>query len=213
VLRKHDITPPDSIRRHLEAGLAGRIEETPKPGDPRLAGCTTVMTVTPMKALEAAAALARKRGFEPVILGDRLEGLSRALAAEHAGLIRRLLIDSRQLAIISGGETTVEVKGKGRGGRNVEYLLALALELHELPGVWSLAADTDGVDGIEEIAGAMIGPDTLARARAAGIDARARLQDNDGHGFFEALGDSIVTGPTRTNVNDFRVSLLVPPGQ
>ena len=115
------------------------------------------------------------------------------------------------MAIISGGETTVEVTGKGRGGRNVEYLLALALELYELPGVWSLGADTDGVDGIEEIAGAMIGPDTLPRARAAGIDAQARLDDNDGHGFFEALGDSVITGPTRTNVNDFRVTLIVPP--
>lgn len=210
VLRKHDIAAPESIRRHLEEGIAGRIEETPKPGDTRLTGGITVMTVTPLKALEAAAALAQRQGFEPVILGDRLEGLSRTLAAEHAALIRQRVADGRRLAIISGGETTVEVKGEGRGGRNVEYLLALALDLQGLPGVWSLAADTDGVDGIEEIAGAMIGPDTLARARAAGIDAAARLADNDGHGFFEALGDAIVTGPTRTNVNDFRVSLIVP---
>ena len=207
-LRKHDITPPDPIRRHLEAGLAGRIEETPKPGDLRLADGTTVMTVTPMRALEAAAALARQQGFEPEILGDRLEGLSRVLAAEHAALIRRRIGDGRRIAIISGGETTVEVKGKGRGGRNVEYLLALALELQGVPGAWSLAADTDGVDGVEEIAGAMIGPDTLARARAAGIDAQERLDDNDGHGFFWALDDAIVTGPTRTNVNDFRVTLI-----
>lgn len=212
VLRKHDITPPDSIRHHLEAGLAGRIAETPKPGDPRLADVTTVMTVTPMRALEAAAALARERGFAPEILGDRLEGLSRDLAAAHAALIRRRLGEGRRVAIISGGETTVEVKGKGRGGRNVEYLLALALDLDGLPGAWSLAADTDGVDGIEEIAGALIGPDTLPRARIAGIDAAARLADNDGHGFFGALGDAIVTGPTRTNVNDFRVTLIVPPG-
>ncbi len=213
VLRKHAIAPPAAIRRHLEDGAAGRIEETPKPGDARLAGGITVMTVTPMAALEAAAALARERGFEPIILGDRLEGLSRSLAAEHAALIRRHLADGRRLAIISGGETTVEVRGTGRGGRNVEYLLALALDLGGQPGVWSLAADTDGVDGIEEIAGAMIGPDTLARAHEGGIDAGARLEDNDGHGFFEALGDAIVTGPTRTNVNDFRVSLIVPPGQ
>ncbi len=211
ILRKHGIVPSESIRRHLDDGIAGRIEETPKPGDPRLTGCTAVMTMTPLKALEAAAALARQRGFEPEILGDRLEGLSRALAAEHASLIRQHLIDRRPIALISGGETTVEVTGKGRGGRNVEYLLALALELYELPGVWSLAADTDGVDGIEEIAGATIGPDTLPRARAAGIDAQARLDDNDGHGFFEALGDSVITGPTRTNVNDFRVTLIIPP--
>jgi hydroxypyruvate reductase len=209
VLHKHAIVPPDAIRRHLEGGIAGQIEETPKPGDPRLADGLTIMTVTPMKALEAAAALASERGFEPLILGDRLEGLSRALAFEHAALIRRRLNDGRPLAIISGGETTVEVRGKGRGGRNVEYLLALALDLRDLPGVWSLAADTDGVDGIEEIAGAMTGPDTLARARAVGIDAQARLEDNDGHGFFGALGDAIVTGPTRTNVNDFRVTLMI----
>ncbi|HJQ56515.1 MAG TPA: glycerate kinase [Vineibacter sp.] len=213
VLRKHAITPPDPIRRHLEAGVAGRIEETPKPGDPRLADVTTIMTVTPMAALEAAAALARERGFAPVILGDRLEGLSRTLAAEHAALIRQRAAEARPVAILSGGETTVEVTGKGRGGRNVEYLLALAVALDGLPGAWSLAADTDGVDGIEEIAGALIGPDTMARARAAGLDPAARLADNDGHGFFEALGDSIVTGPTRTNVNDFRVTLTAPPEQ
>jgi hydroxypyruvate reductase len=211
VLRKHAIAPPDSIRRHLDAGAAGRIEETPKPGDPRLADVMTVMTVTPMKALEAAAALARARGFAPAILGDRLEGLSRTLAADHAKLIRQLTREGRQVALISGGETTVEVKGRGRGGRNVEYLLALAVDLDGRPDVWSLAADTDGVDGVEEIAGALIGPDTLARARTVGIDAAARLADNDGHGFFEALGDAIITGPTRTNVNDFRVTLIAPP--
>jgi hydroxypyruvate reductase len=210
VLRRHDITPPDAIARYLQQGLAGSIAETPKPGDARLADGVTVMTVTPLKALEAAAALARRQGFEPVILGDRLEGLSRTLAAEHAVLIRQRIADGQRLAIISGGETTVEVRGNGRGGRNVEYLLALALELDGLPDAWSLAADTDGVDGIEEVAGGMIGPDTLARAQARGIDARASLEDNDGHGFFEALGDAVVTGPTRTNVNDFRVTLIVP---
>jgi hydroxypyruvate reductase len=166
------------------------------------------MTVTPMRALEAVAGVARREGYEPVILGDAIEGLARDVARDHARRIRALAGKGRPVALISGGETTVEVRGKGRGGRNVEYLLALALELDGRPGVWSLAGDTDGVDGVEDIAGARLAPDTLARATAAGLDARARLDDNDGHGFFEALGDSIVTGPTRTNVNDCRISLI-----
>ena len=208
VLAKYRIDPPEAVRAHLEAGAAGRVEETPKPGDPRLSHASTVMTVTPMRALEAVADVARREGYEPVILGDAIEGLARDVAREHAGRVRDLAGRGRRVALISGGETTVEVRGKGRGGRNVEYLLALALELDGRPGVWSLAGDTDGVDGIEDVAGARIAPDTLARARAAGLDARARLEDNDGHGFFEALGDSIVTGPTRTNVNDCRISLI-----
>lgn len=208
VMAKYRIDPPAAVRAHLEAGVAGRIEETPKPGDPRLSHASTVMTVTPMRALEAVAGVARREGYEPVILGDAIEGLARDVARQHAGRIRDLAGKGRPVALISGGETTVEVRGKGRGGRNVEYLLALALELDGRPGVWSLAGDTDGVDGVEDIAGARIAPDTLSRAKAAGLDARARLEDNDGHGFFEALGDSIVTGPTRTNVNDCRISLI-----
>ncbi|MBV9835161.1 MAG: glycerate kinase [Alphaproteobacteria bacterium] len=208
VLAKYRIDPPPAVRAHLEAGAAGRIEETPKPGDSRLSHATTVMTVTPMRALEAVAGVARREGYEPVILGDAIEGLARDVAREHARRISEFSGKGRPVALISGGETTVEVRGKGRGGRNVEYLLALALELGGRPDVWSLAGDTDGVDGIEDIAGARLSPDTLARAKAAGIDARARLEDNDGHGFFEALGDSIVTGPTRTNVNDCRISLI-----
>jgi hydroxypyruvate reductase len=208
VLTKYRIDPPQAVRDHLAAGVAGRIEETPKPGDARLSHATTVMTVTPMRALEAAAGVARREGYEAVILGDAIEGLARDVAHEHARRISAFSGKGRPVALISGGETTVEVRGKGRGGRNVEYLLALALELDGRPDVWSLAGDTDGVDGIEDIAGARISPDTLARARAAGLDARARLEDNDGHGFFEALGDSIVTGPTRTNVNDCRISLI-----
>ena len=115
------------------------------------------------------------------------------------------------VALLSGGETTVTVRGSGRGGRNVEFLLSLAVELDGLPGVWALAGDTDGVDGAEEVAGAVVTPDTLARAAARGVDAKARLADNDGHGFFEALGDQVVTGPTLTNVNDFRAVLVLPP--
>ncbi|MBM3622232.1 MAG: glycerate kinase [Alphaproteobacteria bacterium] len=208
VLAKYRIDPPQAVRAHLEAGAAGRVEETPKPGDPRLSHASTVMTVTPMRALEAVADMARREGYEPMILGDAIEGLARDVARDHARRIHDLAGAGRRVALISGGETTVEVRGKGRGGRNVEYLLALALELDGMPGVWSLAGDTDGVDGIEDIAGARIAPDTLARAKTAGLDARARLEDNDGHGFFEALDDQIVTGPTRTNVNDCRISLI-----
>jgi hydroxypyruvate reductase len=211
VLDKYRIEPPVAVRAHLEAGAAGKIEETPKPGDPRLARVETVMVATPKRSLEAAAAVARQRGIEVVLLGDNLEGEARVLGAEHA----RMAIDTakrtrRPTVILSGGETTVTVRGKGRGGRNVEYLLAEAIAANGAPGLWGLSADTDGVDGAEDIAGAVFTPDTLVRARAKGRDPQAMLDDNDGHGFFGLLGDSLVTGPTRTNVNDFRATLIAP---
>ena len=155
--------------------------------------------------------VARERGLEVVMLGDNLEGEARELGAAHArqalDLARRA---GKPTVILSGGETTVTVRGKGRGGRNVEYLLAEAIAANGAAGIWGLAADTDGVDGAEDIAGAIFTPDTLARARAKGRDPQAMLDDNDGHGFFEMLGDSLVTGPTRTNVNDFRATLIAP---
>jgi glycerate 2-kinase len=211
VLARYRIEPSAAVRAHLEAGAAGKIEETPKPGDPRLARVETVMVATPKRSLEAAAALARSRGLGVVMLGDNLEGEARELGAAHA----RQALDiaakgSKPTVVLSGGETTVTVRGKGRGGRNVEYLLAEAIAANAAKGVWGLAADTDGVDGAEDIAGALFAPDTLARARAKGHDPRAMLDDNDGHGFFEMLGDSLVTGPTRTNVNDFRATLIAP---
>jgi hydroxypyruvate reductase len=141
------------------------------------------------------------------MLGDNLEGEARTLGAEHAKLA---LASGGPTVILSGGETTVTVRGKGRGGRNVEYLLAEAIAANGASGVWGLAADTDGVDGAEEVAGAIFTPDTLARARAKGYDPQALLDDNDGHTFFGLLGDSLVTGPTRTNVNDFRATLVAP---
>ena len=145
------------------------------------------------------------------MLGDNLEGEARVLGAEHARLALDTARRSKQpTVILSGGETTVTVRGKGRGGRNVEYLLAEAIAANGAAGIWGLSADTDGVDGAEDIAGAIFTPDTLARARAKGRDPQAMLDDNDGHGFFEMLGDSLVTGPTRTNVNDFRATLIVP---
>jgi hydroxypyruvate reductase len=211
VLAKYKIEPPAAVRAHLDSGAAGKIEETPKPGDSRLARVETVMVATPKRSLEAAAVVAQKKGLGVVMLGDNLEGEARALGAEHAGqaldMVRRL---KQPLVILSGGETTVTVRGKGRGGRNVEYLLAEAIAANGAGGIWGLAADTDGVDGAEDIAGAIFTPDTLARARAKGNDPQASLDDNDGHGFFELVGDGLITGPTRTNVNDFRATLVVP---
>lgn len=208
ILRKYGIDEPRAAVEHLEAAM----DETPKPGDPRLARCETRMIATPQRALEAAAAVARAAGVAPLILGDALEGESREVALVHAGIARQVLRHGQPLprpcVLLSGGETTVTVRGSGRGGRNVEFLLALAVALDGAPGVYALAGDTDGIDGAEERAGAMVAPDTLARAAALGIDAKAALADNDGHGFFEKLGDAVITGPTLTNVNDFRAILL-----
>jgi hydroxypyruvate reductase len=211
VLAKYKIDPPAAVRAHLEAGAAGRIEETPKPADPRLKRVETVMVATPQRSLDAAAAIARSRGCVVVMLGDNLEGEARQLGATHARRALQLVgTVNKPTVILSGGETTVTVRGKGRGGRNVEYLLAEAIATEGAPTIWGLAADTDGVDGAEDIAGGIFTPDTLARARAKGHDPKAMLDDNDGHGFFEMLGDSLVTGPTRTNVNDFRITLIAP---
>lgn len=211
VLAKYRIDPPVTVLKHLQEGAAGRIEETPKPGDPRLSNVETIMVATPRRSLEAAAAVAKEHGVEVVMLGDNLEGEARELGAAHARqAIELAKRGGKPVAILSGGETTVTVHGKGRGGRNVEYLLAQAIAASGASGIWGLSADTDGVDGAEDIAGAIFTPDTLARARAKGRDPQAMLDDNDGHGFFGLLGDSLITGPTRTNVNDFRVTLIAP---
>ncbi|WP_224405317.1 glycerate kinase [Afifella sp. IM 167] len=195
-----------------EAWLTSPEAETPEPGDPRLAHAEFRIIAAPDKSLEAAAACARRLGVFPVILGADLEGEARQLGAEHARLVRRKL-HGRALqppfVLLSGGETTVSVRTQGRGGRNTEYLLGLALALQGEESVWALACDTDGIDGTEDNAGAVIGPDTLARARDLGLDGEAALEANDTYGFFEALGDLVMTGPTLTNVNDFR-AIFVP---
>ena len=209
ILARYEIVPPAPVRAHLEAGA----EETPKPGDARLTRAETVLIARPRDALEAAAARARDAGIEPLILGDAIEGEAREVARDMAGSARRAARPGRPVAppcvLLSGGETTVTLRGKGRGGRNAEFLLALALALDGAPGIFALACDTDGIDGTEDNAGALIGPETLVRARAAGLDPEARLADNDGYGFFAALGDLVVTGPTLTNVNDFRAILVL----
>jgi glycerate 2-kinase len=208
IIAKYAIVAPPAVIRHLEAAR----DETPKPGDPRLANVETKLIASPQKSLEAAAAVARKAGVMPIILGDSLEGEAREVGYVMAGIALQARRFGQPLpapcVIISGGETTVTVHGTGAGGRNVEFLLALALKLNGADGITAIAADTDGVDGAREVAGAFISPATLAHARGKGIDPWASLANNDGHGFFESLGDQIVTGPTLTNVNDFRAVFI-----
>jgi len=208
IVDRYRIALPDAARRVLEAGGC----ESVKPGDPRLERSEIRMIAAPQLALEAAARVAREAGVAAHILGDSLEGEARDLGKAMAGIARQVATRAQPFeppcVLLSGGETTVTVRGAGSGGRNVEFLLSLAVALDGLGGVHALAGDTDGVDGAEEIAGAHVTPDTLARAWAAGINPRASLDANDGHGFFRALGDSVVTGPTLTNVNDFRAILV-----
>ncbi len=204
ILRRYAIDVPDKVRALLESGRG----ESVKPGDPRLATSETRMIATPQMALEAAAAVARAAGVPAHILGDSIEGEARNVGIVMAGMALQVARHQQPFTppciLLSGGETTVTVRGNGRGGRNVEFLLSLGITLNGQPGIHAIACDTDGVDGQEEIAGACLAPDTLARAWEQGIKPRESLANNDGHGFFQALGDSVVCGPTLTNVNDFR---------
>ena len=204
ILRRYAIAVPDKVTALLESGRG----ESVKPGDARLANSETRMIATPQMALEAAAATARAAGVPAYILGDSIEGEARDVGIVMAGVALQVARHHQPFTppciLLSGGETTVTVRGAGRGGRNVEFLLSLGVALNGQPGIYAIACDTDGVDGQEEIAGAYLAPDTLARAWEKGIKPRERLADNDGHGFFQALGDSVICGPTLTNVNDFR---------
>jgi hydroxypyruvate reductase len=210
ILAKYAIDPPEAVRRHLEAAVA----ETPKPGDQRLSRVENRLIARPQASLEAMAETARAEGVTPVILGDAIEGEAREVAQVMAGIARQVARHGQPAAapavLLSGGETTVTVRGQGRGGRNLEFLLALAVALNGAPGIWALAGDSDGIDGSEDNAGARVVPDSLRRARDAGLDPLARLADNDGYGFFQALDDLVVTGPTLTNVNDLRAILILP---
>jgi hydroxypyruvate reductase len=207
IIDKYAIQVPPSVREILRDG-----RETPKPGDPCFTTVETVMIATPQASLEAAAAVAREAGVTPVILGDSIEGESRDVALVHAGIARQCAMRGQPevppCALISGGETTITLKGKGKGGRNTEFLLALAIALQAMPGIYALAGDTDGVDGSEDNAGALIYTDTLARAEKAGLNAKAMLADNDPYTFFARIGDLLETGPTLTNVNDLRAVLI-----
>ncbi|MEI4471685.1 glycerate kinase type-2 family protein [Frigidibacter sp. MR17.24] len=209
VLRRYSIAPSPAVARALARPEA----ESVKPGDPRLARAEARIVASPTKALKAAAEAAQTRGMTCHVLGDSLEGEAREMGRVLGGIAlsvaRTELPFARPCVLVSGGESTVTVRGGGVGGRNVEFLLSLALTLEGAEGIHALAADTDGVDGAREVAGAFIGPDTIARARALGRDPRDDLADNDAHTLFAALGDQIVTGPTLTNVNDFRAILVL----
>jgi glycerate 2-kinase len=209
VLRKYDIEVPTNVLEHLVSGQG----ETPKPGAPGFERNSHHVIAVAQNALEAAATFARAAGITPYILSDEIEGESRDVAIVHAAMARQVVRHGQPFArpcvIISGGETTVTVRGDGRGGRNAEFLLSLAVALNGQPDVYAIACDTDGIDGSEDNAGAIYAPDSLARAAQMNVSARAMLANNDGYGFFSALGDLVVTGPTRTNVNDFRAVLVL----
>jgi hydroxypyruvate reductase len=208
IVARYGIDLPPAARALLESGAG----ESIKPGDPRLERIETRIITAPQIALEAAAKVARAAGITPYILSDSMEGEARDIGKAHAAIARQVALHGQPFTppcvLLSGGETTVTIRGKGRGGRNVEFLLSLGIALDGLPGVHAIAGDTDGVDGVEEIAGAVLTPNTLERAWALGMKPRERLDNNDGHGFFQALGDSVVTGPTLTNVNDFRAIVI-----
>jgi glycerate 2-kinase len=208
IVAKYKLTLPDSVTR----ALTDDKNESPKPGDAIFARSTFTLAARPADAMRAAQAAVTAAGYECISLGDRVEGEAREVAVAHAALARELRAKGKRAVILSGGELTVTIKGQGRGGPNQEYALALAIALGGMPGVAALAADTDGTDGgsgsASDPAGALVDGDTAARARAAGLDPAAFLADNDSTGFFSALGDLLVPGPTFTNVNDFRAIVV-----
>ncbi|MBV9554887.1 MAG: glycerate kinase [Alphaproteobacteria bacterium] len=215
VLAKYGVAEPAAVIAHLEAAH----DETPKPGDALFAAARYTLVASPQQALAAAADAAQAAGVTPIVLSDRIEGESRDVGLMHAAIALQLAAGRLRVGagpaplpavLLSGGETTVTVRGEGRGGRNSEFLLALAAALDGADGIAALACDTDGIDGTEDNAGAILFPDSIARAAAAGLDIKVALGGNDSYGFFAALGDLIVTGPTLTNVNDFRAILAFP---
>jgi glycerate 2-kinase len=214
VLEKYRIVAPKPVAAHLSA----EAEETPKPDDAIFDRAEFDLVASPQGSLQSAAAVALQRKIVPIVLSDRIEGEARQVGLVHAGIALQIrarkfrvgdCLISPPAVLLSGGETTVTVTGTGRGGRNVEFLLALAVALDGIDGISALACDTDGIDGTEDNAGAIVYPDSLARAAARGISADNALADNDGYGFFAALGDLVMTGPTLTNVNDFRAVLVL----
>lgn len=208
ILQKYAITEPALAIEYLRAAH----DETPKPNDGVFRNATNVLIGTPQKSLQAAADVARDAGYTPLILGDSIEGEAREVAKVHAGITKQVLRHHQPVnppcVLLSGGETTVTVNGNGRGGRNAEFALAFYIEMAGDERVYSLVADTDGIDGSEDNAGVIIGPDTLKLAAGASLDAKGYLANNDAYSFFDALDQLVVTGPTLTNVNDFRVILI-----
>ena len=213
IIARYGVRSPASVTAHLRRGARGEIAETPKPGDKLFQRVENRVIATAQAALQAAAAYFRAKGITPVVLGDSVTGEASEVAKVYAALARQIRRHGEPfkppLALISGGECTVTVRGNGRGGRCSEFLLSLALELDGMPDVHALACDTDGIDGSEDNAGAVLAPDSLARAAKAGVAGKKLLANNDGYRFFETLNDLVVTGPTRTNVNDFRAILVL----
>jgi len=215
VLNRFDVKPPQAVLKHLISGLRGERDETPKPGSPVFANVENRVIASARRSLEAAAQLFRDNGMEPVILSDSITGEAKEVAKVMGAMaleIRRFGGPFKPpVALLSGGECTVTVRRTtGRGGRCAEFLLGLGIELNGAGNVHAIAADTDGVDGSENNAGALLAPDSIARALAQGLDPRKYLAANDSYGIFSALGDLVVTGPTRTNVNDYRAILITP---
>jgi hydroxypyruvate reductase len=210
ILKKYKIQMSKSVTEYFVKAE----DETIKPGDPRLESIETHIIANPQLALDAAAKFVAGYGFNPLILGHQIEGEAREVAKVLKGITLQIAEYGQPViapaAIISGGETTVTVIGSGRGGRNLEFLLSSAIEIDGHPRVYCLAADTDGIDGTEDNAGAILMPQTLAQAALRGINPKSFLANNDGYGFFQALGSLVVTGPTRTNVNDLRIHLIMP---
>jgi len=215
VLNRFDVKPPQAVLKHLISGLRGERDETPKPGSPVFANVENRVIASARRSLEAAAQLFRDNGIDPVILSDSITGEAKEVAKVMGAMALEIRRFGRPfkppVALLSGGECTVTVRRTtGRGGRCAEFLLGLGIELNGAGNVHAIAADTDGVDGSENNAGALLAPDSLARARTQGLDPRKYLAANDSYGIFSALGDLVVTGPTRTNVNDYRAILITP---
>jgi hydroxypyruvate reductase len=212
VLERYDVKAPRAVAEHLARGAKGGIPETPKPGSRIFKRVENRVIATAQQSLQAAASFFIGHDIHPALLGDSVTGEAHEVAKAYGALAREVrqhgLPWQPPVALISGGETTVTVRGRGRGGRNSEFLLALAVDLAGAENIHALACDTDGIDGSEDNAGAILAPDSLARAGKKKLDAARLLADNDGYGFFSALGDLVVTGPTRTNVNDYRVILV-----
>lgn len=213
ILKRYEVNPPASVSAHLLAGLQGSIGETPKPGDVAFSKVSNKVIATAHQSLDAAAAFFRNQSITPVVLGDTVTGEASEVAKVYAALVREIRGFGQPfvapVVLISGGECTVTVRGSGRGGRCAEFLTSLAAELDGMPEVYAVAADTDGIDGTEDNAGAVLAPDSASRAAALGLSARKMLENNDGYSYFSALGDLLVTGPTRTNVNDYRAILVL----
>ena len=213
VLKRYEITHPSSVLKHLKKAD----DETPKPGDLRLKNVENFLIATPRQSLEAAAKVAQEAGMNPIILSDCIEGESREIAKEHANLAKeiqkKVQLISKPVVLISGGETSVSVNGSGKGGPNTEYLLSLLLELKGQAGIWAISCDTDGIDGTEDNAGAFISPESFLKSKDLCIEPSIYLSRNDSYNFFSKLDSLIFTGPTFTNVNDFRAILVMPKHQ